>query len=281
MDALVDTAWLGERLGEPHLCVVDVRWYLDPARNGREAYRAGHIPGAVFADLDADLSAPGGRRGGPRGRHPWPSEEQVARVMGRLGIGPGVRVVAYDDQAGAIAARLWYVLRAHGHDQVALLDGGLAKWLAEGRPTSQEVPAPAPLAFGGRLLPGWIVEREEMVKGDHDRLVLDVRAPERYRGEAEPVDTRAGHIPGARNLPYAANLTGGPEPVFRPPAELRRQYESVGAGAREPIVYCGSGVTACHGLFALHRAGLRGRLYPGSWSEWSADPSLPLETGGG
>jgi thiosulfate/3-mercaptopyruvate sulfurtransferase len=281
LEDLVDTAWLGERLGESDLRVVDVRWYLDPARNGRDAYRAGHLPGAVFADLDTDLSAPGGGRGGRRGRHPWPSEEQVARVMGGIGVGPGVRVVAYDDQAGAIAARLWYVLRAHGHESVAVLDGGLVKWLAEGRPLVTEISAPTPVTHVARLQPGWIADHASMVANHRDHLVLDARAPERYRGEAEPIDTRAGHIPGARNAPYAANLTPGPQPVFRAPAELRRHYEELGAGAREPIVYCGSGVTACHDLLALRRAGLRGKLYPGSWSEWSADPSLPLETGGG
>jgi thiosulfate/3-mercaptopyruvate sulfurtransferase len=281
VDAVVDTAWLSARLGEPGLRVVDARWYLDPARKGREAYRAGHISGAVFVDLDADLSSPGGGRGARSGRHPWPSEEQVSRVMGGLGIGPGVQVVAYDDQAGAIAARLWYVLRAHGHDAVAVLDGGLAKWLAEGRPTTAEVPDIAPARFAARLRPGFVVDRAEMVAGPRDRLVLDARAPERYRGEVEPIDLRAGHIPGATSAPYAANLTEGPLPVFRAPEELRRHYESLGARDQEPVAYCGSGVTACHDLLALHRAGLRGRLYPGSWSEWSADPLLPLETGGG
>jgi thiosulfate/3-mercaptopyruvate sulfurtransferase len=281
MDAIVDTSWLAARLGEADLRVLDARWYMDPARNGRDAYRAGHIPGAVFVDLDTDLSAPGGGRGSPLGRHPWPTEEHVARVMGGLGIGRGVRVVAYDDQAGAIAARVWYVLLAHGHDAVALLDGGLAKWLAEGRPSSTDIPEVVPVPFVGRLHPSFVVERAEMAAGPEDRLVFDARAPERYRGESEPIDLRAGHVPGAVNAPYAQNLTGGPLPVFRAPADLRRHYEALGAKDREPIVYCGSGVTACHDLVALARAGLRGRLYPGSWSEWSADPSLPLETGGG
>jgi thiosulfate/3-mercaptopyruvate sulfurtransferase len=281
VDSLVETGWLAERLGEPDLRVVDARWYLDPARKGREAYRAGHIPGAVFVDLDTDLSGPGGGRGARAGRHPWPSEEQVARVMGGLGIGPAVRAVAYDDQAGAIAARLWYLLRAHGHDAVALLDGGLAKWLAEGRPMTTEVPEVAPAVFTARLQPGFVVDRGEMAAGPRDRLVLDARAPARYRGDSEPIDLRAGHIPGATNAPYTVNLTEGPLPVFRPAGELRRHYESLGAKDREPVVYCGSGVTACHDLLALDRAGLRGRLYAGSWSEWSADPSLPLETGGG
>ena len=281
MDAIVDTSWLADRLGEVDLRVLDARWYMDPTRKGRDAYRVEHIPGAVFVDLDTDLSAPGGGRGSPLGRHPWPSEGQVARVMGGHGIGRGVRVVAYDDQAGAIAARVWYVLRAHGHDAVAILDGGLAKWAAEGRPLTTETPEVAPVPFEGRLRPGFVVERDEMAAGPRDRLVFDARAPERYRGETEAIDPRAGHIPGATNAPYAQNLTAGPLPVFRPADELRRHYDSLGVKDREPIVYCGSGVTACHDLVALERAGLRGRLYPGSWSEWSADPSLPLETGGG
>jgi thiosulfate/3-mercaptopyruvate sulfurtransferase len=281
LEPVVDTAWLFARLGEPGVRIVDARWYMDPARLGREAYRAGHIPGAVFVDLDTDLSAPGGGRGASRGRHPWPSEDQVGALLGRIGIGPGVAVVAYDDQAGAIAARFWYVLRAHGHDAVALLDGGLAKWLAEGRPITTQVAPLEPVAVTVRLRPDFVVHRDEMAAGSRDRLVFDARAPERYRGEVESIDPRAGHIPGARNAPFAKNLTEGPVPVFRPADELRRHYESLGASDREPIVYCGSGVTACHDLAALERAGLRGRLYPGSWSEWSADAGLPLETGGG
>jgi thiosulfate/3-mercaptopyruvate sulfurtransferase len=289
--ALVDTGWLAGELGltagaarlpataggRPR--VVDVRWYLDPARKGRDAFRAGHLPGAVFADLDADLSAPGGGRGHPAGRHPWPSEEQVARVMGRLGIGPGVRVVAYDDASGAVAARLWYLLRAHGHDEVAVLDGGVAKWVAEGRPLSREQTRVEPVVFGGRLRPGFVVTKAELVETHRGRLLLDARVAERYRGESEPIDPRAGHVPGARNAPWSDNLTRDPVPVLRPAAELRARYEALGAGREEPVVYCGSGVNACHDLLALHLAGLRGSLYAGSWSEWASDLALPAATG--
>ena len=282
MDGLVRTEWLAERLAAADLRIVDVRWYLDPARKGRDAYRAGHLPGALFADVDADLSAPGGGRGLPAGRHPWPGEEQVGRVMGALGIGPGVTVVAYDDQSGAVAARLWYVLRAHGHDAVAVLDGGIAKWLAEGRPIETAEPALPPRVFEARLRPGFVLPKGEMI-GAHGGggLVLDARAGERYRGETEPIDPRAGHIPGARSAPFTGNLSKDPVPVFLPSAALRDRYTALGAGREEPIVYCGSGVTACHDLLALHLAGLRGRLYAGSWSEWSSDPSLPVETGAG
>ncbi len=257
--------------------VADVRWYLDAATRGRDAYDAGHIEGAVFFDLDRDLAAPGGGKGLPPGRHPWPSEEQVRRVMGRAGIGPDTRVVAYDDQSGAIAARLWYLLRAHGHDDVAVLDGGLAKWQAEGRPLTAAVRSPSPVGFDARLRPGFVLDKAEMTRTHRHDLVLDARAGERYRGEVEPIDLRAGHIPGARSAPYTGNLTG--EGIFLAPAALRERYAALGADRREPIVYCGSGVTACHDLLALHAAGLRGRLYAGSWSEWSSDPALPTATG--
>ena len=279
MDPLVNTGWLAERLGQPGLRVVDVRWYLDPARRGRDAYAAGHLPGAVFLDVETDLSAPGGRRGGLRGRHPWPPPEQVARVMGGAGIDAGTTVVAYDDQSGATAARLWYLLRAHGHDGAAVLDGGIRKWTAEGRPLETEVPAVEPRRFDARLRPGWIVPKDEMVRTHESRLVLDARAAERYRGETEPIDPRAGHVPGARSAPFTQNLTADPVPVFLPPAALRERYAALGAAEREAVVYCGSGVTACHDLLALQVAGLRGQLYPGSWSEWSSDESLPIERG--
>lgn len=281
MRDLVTTGWLARHLGEPDLRIVDVRWYLDPARRGRDAYAAGHIPGAVFLDVDADLSAPGGGRGRLVGRHPWPPEEQVSRVMSAAGIGPGTRVVAYDDQAGAVAARLWYLLRAHGHDDVAVLDGGIRKWSAEGRPLTTDAPAVTPARFEARLRPGFVLTKGDMLGRGAGRLVLDARAPERYRGESEPVDPRAGHIPGARNTPFAGNLTGGPHPVMLAPQELRKRYAALGAEGSAPIVYCGSGVTACHDLLALKLAGLQGSLYAGSWSEWSSDPSLPIETGEG
>ena len=282
MNPLVTTDWLAAHLGAAHLRIADVRWYMDPARHGRDAYAAGHIPGAVFLDMDADLSAPGGGRGRPAGRHPWPDAAQVTRVMSAAGIGPETQVVAYDDQAGAIAARLWYLLRAFGHDAVAVLDGGLAKWTAEGRALETASATPAPTRFVARPREGWVLDKAAMVRERERALVLDARAAPRYRGESDPIDPRAGHIPGARNAPYAENLTEGPVPVLRTPAELRARFAALGAEAKPPIVYCGSGVTACHDLLALELAGVKGgRLYAGSWSEWSADPDLPLATGPG
>ena len=258
-----------------------MRWYLDPSKKGRDAYFAGHVPGAVFLDTDADLAAPGGARGGPLGRHPWPPREQVARVMSRAGIGAGTQVVAYDDQAGAIAARLWFVLRAHGHAHVAVLDGGIVKWRSEGRPLETRVPEIAPAIFQARFDSSRVLSKEEMTAlvRSGEALVLDARAAERYRGESEPIDPRAGHIPGALNAPFSGNLSAGSVPAFLPAEALRQRYAAFGADTREPIVYCGSGITACHDLLALELAGLRGRLYAGSWSEWSSDPSLPAEKG--
>jgi thiosulfate/3-mercaptopyruvate sulfurtransferase len=279
MNAIVTTEGLAAELGAPDLRVVDVRWYLDPQRIGRDAYVAGHIPGAVFLDVATDLSAPGGGRGLPTGRHPWPSEEQVSAVIGAAGIGPATRVVAYDDQSGAIAARLWYLLRAFGHDEVRVLDGGIPKWQAEGRPLEAGIVTVPAAPFAARLRAGWVVGRDEMTGLDPSTLVIDARAGDRYRGETEPIDPRAGHIPGAVNLPFAGNLTSDPIPVLRRADELRARFAAVGADRSLPIVYCGSGVTACHDLLALHAAGLRGRLYAGSWSEWSSDPSLPIATG--
>jgi thiosulfate/3-mercaptopyruvate sulfurtransferase len=272
-DAVVSTGWLAEHLEDDGVRVADVRWYLDPARVGRDAYAAGHLPGAVYFDVDRDLSSPGGRRGGPLGRHPWPAPERVQEVMRAAGIGPDTFVVAYDDQSGATAARLWFVLRAHGHDRAAVLDGGLTKWLAEGRPLATGVPAYAPGTFEARLRRELLASKEEVRAGVP--LLLDARAPERYRGETEPVDPRAGHVPGAQSAFFAENLRDG---VFRPREELRARYAALGAETATPVVYCGSGVTACHDLLALHRAGLPGRLYPGSWSEWSSNPELPIET---
>ena len=277
---LVSTDWLAAHARDRGVVIVDSRWYLDPNKRGQEAYDAGHIPGAIFMDLDSELAAPGGKRGGLLGRHPWPPPEQVEAVMGRQGIDETSLVVAYDDQAGAIAARLWYVLRAHGHQNVAVLDGGIAKWIAEGRPLATDVPAVEPKRFIARPVPRRIVTKEEVAALEPSALVIDVRAGERYRGEQEPIDTRAGHIPGAVNVPYASNLTGGVVPVMRSPEELRALYRSQGAADREAVVYCGSGVTSCHTMLALELAGLPGILYPGSWSEWSSDPRMPVASGG-
>jgi thiosulfate/3-mercaptopyruvate sulfurtransferase len=280
MDTLVTTDWLAAHAGAVR--IADVRWVLGQPGRGRVAYDAGHIPGAVFVDLDEDLS----RHEGP-GRHPLPSPEGFEAAMARLGIGAATDVVAYDDTGGSIAARLWYLLRLFGHRAgVALLDGGLTRWLAEGRQLSTEPPAPArpgaPFRADAARVRDWTVDRAEVDAARRDRatVILDARARERYRGDVEPVDARPGHIPGARSAPWAGNLEAG---RFRAPAALRARFAALGVEeAGRAIIYCGSGVTACHDLLALHLAGVpddKLRLYPGSWSDWARDPSLPAETG--
>jgi thiosulfate/3-mercaptopyruvate sulfurtransferase len=278
---LISTAQLANRIADPKLRILDARWYLDPSRKGLDAYNAGHIPGAFFADIGNDFAGPGGRRGGPIGRHPFPSSTQVQNVMRLFGITPGVRVVAYDDAAGAIAARVWFVLKANGFDDAAVLDGGITKWIAEGREVTVQPPSISTMTdFVVTPRPVLVLDKAEFAATKDHSLVLDARVPERYRGDIEPIDPPAGHIPGARNAPYTLNLTTEACPVFKPAAELRSHYESLGvAEGREPVVYCGSGINAAHDLLALEVAGFKGRLYGGSWSEWSSDPDLPVATG--
>ena len=279
--ALVSTEWLAAHLTDPDLRVADVRWYLPIAgKHGRQEYARGHLPGAVFVDLDTDLAAPPGA--GP-GRHPIPSAAAFEAAMSRAGIGDRTHVVAYDDAGGSTAARLWWLLRYFSHARVSVLDGGLGRWVAEGRPVETLPLQPAPAAFTARRQSGWVVDKVavKQLSRDPAALVLDARAPERYEGRVEPVDPRAGHIPGARSAPFAGNLRDEPAPRMRPPGELRQRYDQFGAQRAQKIVaYCGSGVNACHALLALHLAGYPDALlYEGSWSDWSTDPALEAATG--
>ncbi len=279
--ALISTSELAARLGDPKLRILDARWYLDPARQGIDAYVAGHIRGAFFADIENDFAGPGGRRGGPLGRHPFPPPGQIQNVIRLFGITPGVQVAVYDDAAGSIASRVWFVLRAYGFDECAVLDGGITKWIAEGREITDQPPSISTMTdFVVTPRPDRVLSKAEFLAEKDRRLVLDARIEERYRGDTEPIDPRAGHIPGSLNAPYTRNLTAGANPVFRPASELRAHFESLGVREdNEPVVYCGSGVTATHDLLALHVAGFKGQLYAGSWSEWSSDPNLPVATG--
>ena len=243
------------------MVLADVRWYLD-GRSGHEAFRSGHLPGARFVDLERWLAAPADPA---LGRHPLPDPGTFAEGMRRLGLERGDTVVGYDDAGGTAAARLVWMLRATGHD-AALLDGGITAWrgpLDRGR---------GPVVPEGTFTPApWPSERLVGLDDldDLDGVLVDARAANRYRGESEPVDPRAGHIPGARSLPCRENLAA--DGTFRSPAELRRRFESVGVRSGQELVsYCGSGVTACHNLLAAEHAGLRpGRLFPGSWSQYS------------
>ena len=273
---LIGAAELASLLaGGPAPVLLDVRY--DPASGPRhDAYLAGHLPGAVFVDLDRDLaSAPG-----DRGRHPLPDGGRFSAAMRSAGVDPDRLVVVYDDAAGLMAARAWWLLRHHGHGNVRLLDGGLAAWTAAGE-ALQTGPGPAPLAgsFAGRPGAMGVIDAAGAAGLARSGVLIDARAPERYRGEVEPLDPVAGHIPGARNRPTADNL--GPDGRFGDPATLREAFAAVGVQAGATVaVYCGSGVTAAHEVLALEVAGVPGAaLYPGSWSEWVADPARPVATG--
>ena len=262
---LVGADWLTAHLGEVR--VVDVRWYLD-GRSGRAAYESGHLPGAVWLDIDADLSDPASPAAG---RHPLPAPERFASALARAGIAEGTPVVAYDDAGGSIAARLWWLLDVLG-EPAAVLDGGLAAWPG---PLTTAVPDVVPVSRAARPWPDErFVSADELADGD-GFAVFDARTAQRYAVGDPAIDPRPGHVPGALSAPWAGNLDGGGR--FRPARELRDRFAA--AAGRRAVTYCGSGVTACHDLLALRLAGFDDlALYPGSWSQWGADPSRPAET---
>jgi thiosulfate/3-mercaptopyruvate sulfurtransferase len=278
-NTLIETDELARHIDDRSWSIVDCRFNLADVEWGTVAYASAHVPGAAYANLDQDLS---GKKTGANGRHPLPDPAAAARVFGRLGIGAGVQVVAYDQDNGMFASRLWWMLRWLGHGAVAVLDGGFAKWVAEGRPTRSGVEQHELRTFEARVHPGMTIDAEgvaQVMHNPHWRL-LDARAPERYRGDVEPIDKAAGRIPGAVNHPFASNL--GADNTFKSAGHLRAAFDADASGTPVDhlVCYCGSGVTACHNLLALEHAGLHGaRLYPGSWSEWSANPAKPVEKG--
>ena len=267
------------RLADSSLVVFDCRYDLMKPDAGARAYALGHIPGARFADTDQDLSGP---RTGKTGRHPLPDPETFAAWLGKNGMDATRQVVAYDYAAGFSAARLWWMLRHWmEHDRVAVLDGGWEAWVAAGGPVTAELPRIAPARFKGAprdaLVDAAFVESH---LNDPTTVLVDARTAERFRGEIEPIDPVAGHIPGARNRPCKDNLDATGR--FKSAPALRAEFEAVlaGQGADRVIHQCGSGVSACHNLLAMEIAGLTGsRLYPGSWSEWCADPTRPIARG--
>jgi len=277
---LVSCEWLAGHANDPDVRVADTRWSLIEKDKGRTAYRDGHVPGAVFLDVDADLAAPRGQ--GP-GRHPLPAPAAFAAAMSRAGIGEGTHVVAYDFGDGSTAARLWWLLRYFGHERASVLDGGMARWVAEGRPVESRVPSYTPASFEPVPRPGLVADAEaiERLRKQPGALVIDVRMPERYEGLREPIDPVAGHVPGARNRPYPTNVRSAADPRFLPAAELESAFEQLGARSGEPVAcYCGSGVNACQTVFALELAGLRDALlYEGSWSDWCSVPTRAVATG--
>lgn len=278
-NTLITATELYPHLNDPNRVVVDCRFNLMDTEAGRRAYQAGHIPGARYAHLDEDLSGP---INPSSGRHPLPDPARLTATLGAWGIHAANQVVAYDEANGAIAARLWWLLRWLGHRAVAVLDGGLSAWRQAQLPLSMEIPTPQAASFQGcpndRL---WVGSTELLDRvGKDDTLIVDARAAVRYRGEQEAIDPVAGHVPGAFNLPLEGNLT--PAGQFLPPAALRERFAAVlqGRPPAEIIHMCGSGVTACHNLLAMEAAGLSdSRLYAGSWSEWIRDPARPVATG--
>ena len=270
---LISVADLAARINDPGVRVADMRWYLGEPGAGRAAYDAGHVPGAIHVDLDRELTGPG------PGRHPLPSPSDLARRLGRLGIGDEHLVVAYDDVGGWVAARLWWMLDVLGHHRVAVLDGGYPAWVGAGLPVETETPAwpMSRLSLAGH----WsrVVDRDGLRPRLGSAVLLDARSGPRYRGDVEPVDPVAGHIPTAVNAPTDGNI--GPDGRFLGPELLRERFAALGAGAddREVVTSCGSGVSACHNALALRIAGLPDPiLYPGSWSDWST-AGYPAATG--
>jgi thiosulfate/3-mercaptopyruvate sulfurtransferase len=278
---LIEPLELMDHIDDPDWIVVDCRfWLKDPAR-GRREYLRGHIPGAVFADLNQDLSAP--VVPGKTSRHPLPAPEEAAAVFSRLGIGNHMQVVAYDNSGGALAAvRLWWMLRWLGHEAAAVLNGGWFAWLQEGGKMQSRVVEREPQEFIPRPRPELLVSagQVEALRAEPSVRLLDARSADRFRGENETIDPVAGHIPGAICAPYAANLR--PDGRFRSVQDLRERYQAIldGRAAEGAVVYCGSGVTSIHNILAMVHAGLgEPRLYAGSWSEWITDGSCPVAVG--
>lgn len=277
MSILITAEELAERLADEasRPVVLDVRWSL-AAPDGRPAYRAGHVPGAVYVDLETELTAPPSPAAG---RHPLPDEAAFAAAMRRWGVREGDAVVVMDDLGNQSAARAWWLLRHAGVADVRMLDGGLAAWRAAGGTLEtgdvEAEPGDATAHFGA--MP--VIDADAAAALPEHGVLLDARAAERYRGEVEPIDPAAGHIPGARSAPSAGNLDA--DGRFLPPEALRERFAALGADGERPVaVYCGSGVTASHGVAALALAGVAAALYPGSWSQWSNDPARPVATGG-
>jgi len=282
---LIDAAALRDLLGKPDTAILDCRFDLMNPEGGRRAYLEGHIPGARFADLNQDLSAP---ITPSSGRHPLPAAADFAATLERLGVGRATQVVAYDDSSGAFAARAWWLLRWVGHRAIAVLDGGIKAWIGSGGAleSGEAKPQPSATAGGGRWSPqldtAAVIDTAEIEARltDPSFLLIDARAPERYAGAVEPIDAVAGHIAGAVNHPFSANLAA--DGRFLPAPVLRELWEKrlAGRSLTRVAAMCGSGVTACHNLLSLEVAGFSGaKLYAGSWSEWIRDPHRPIARG--
>jgi thiosulfate/3-mercaptopyruvate sulfurtransferase len=279
MNPLTSAAWLLEHHLDRDVRVIDARFVLGQPNAGREAYDAGHIPGAIFVDLERDLSGPK-RPGGRGGRHPLPDPNVLASRLSELGIGNEHAVIAYDDPStgqGFYAAHVWWLLRYLGHDRVSVLDGGLPAWVAAGEKLEQDAPIHATARFSSRVRPEMLVNAEDVAARASAAILIDSRAAPRYRGEVEPIDAKAGHIPGAINLDWSVGL--GSDGKFKSSNAQAERFAML-ENAEEVLVYCGSGVSACGNLLALELAGISGaKLYAGSWSDWISRPDAPIAAG--
>lgn len=276
---LVPAETLAAALERPDLVIADCRYSTTNPGAGEFAYEHLHLPGAVYAHLERDLSDMN-RRGSGNGRHPWPDAETFTAKLGHWGILPHHQIVAYDDGDGAMAARLWFLMRALGHEKAAVLDGGFARWNELRLPVNADPVRRRSTTYSAHFDVSRLFDAAQVQTGlDAGEMLLDARPADRFRGENDFMDRVHGHVPGAINRPYAANLRDG---RFKPPAELADEYRALlnGRSPQQAIMMCGSGVTACHNLLAMERAGMRGaRLYTGSWSGWIEDPQRPVETG--
>lgn len=283
MDAnktIVTKNWVLARLYEPNQVIVDCRFVLGQPEAGRQAYEQGHIPGAVYLDLEQDLSGPIAAHGG---RHPLPSSEQLAERFGRAGIGPDTQVIAYDDQGGMIAARLWWLLRYLGHERALVMGDNFSAWEREGYPVTTEQHIVVPRSFIPRVQQAMLAGVDEVrrIVRDNSADLIDSRDPRRYAGLEEPLDARAGHIPGAVNCFWKQVLNE--QGSWKSREELATQFRPIVGlpdDERDILVYCGSGVSACPNVLALHDLGYtKVRLYAGSWSDWISYPDSPVATG--
>ena len=274
---LVQAETLSVGLARPDVVVLDCRFDLADTSGGEYAWMQAHIPGARYAHLDRDLSGP---LQASKGRHPWPEAADFGERLQRWGISPQTQVVAYDGESGAFAARAWFLLRALGHEKVAVLDGGWKRWTALGLPVDSRVPVPITAKYHAAFDPRRILDADQVVEAlQAGELLVDARAPARFRGEEERLDRIAGHVPGAVNRPLTDNLVDG---RFKSPGQLAEEFRALldGLPANRAIAMCGSGVTACHHLLAMERAGMPGaRLFAPSWSGWISDPHRPIATG--
>ncbi len=267
---LVDREWLQAHLWEPTVVILDCRWRLQEPQYGETSYGEAHIPGAIRMDMAEDLAGPPSLGAG---RHPLPDAQAFAEAMSKAGVSQDTRVVCYDDDVAG-AARCWWLLRFFGHPRVAVLNGGFPAWQAAGLPTEDHVPRPHPGHFIPRPDLSKTVDFESLFPNHHVLTLVDARSPERFRGKNEPVDRVGGHIPGALNVPYATTLD--PDGHFKPAEDQKRLLSSVLARTRQPVVYCGSGITACVDILALTLTGAEPLLYPGSWSGWIEHPAAPI-----